>query len=170
MRFIRLFLAVLLIAGAPMVGMCAEEPVLSAATNEVTHAAGAEAQAGHETEKHELSAAPVDLIHIGPIPITNSMVLTWGAAAALIIFARMATKNIKEIPSGAQNFWEWLVEGLYDFLDGIIGRDLAKKTFWFFASVFIFILAANWFGLIPGVGTVVEEKSNLPSSSNVTAQ
>ena len=31
---------------------------------------------------------------------------------------------------------------------------MVKKTFWFFASVFIFILFANWMGLIPGVGTV----------------
>ena len=29
-----------------------------------------------------------------------------------------------------------------------------KRTFWFFASIFIFILSANWFGLIPGVGTI----------------
>ena len=41
-----------------------------------------------------------------------------------------------------------------DFLEGIIGPDLAKKTFWFFATIFIFILFTNWFGLIPGVGTI----------------
>jgi F-type H+-transporting ATPase subunit a len=29
-----------------------------------------------------------------------------------------------------------------------------KRTFWFFATVFIFILFCNWVGLIPGVGTV----------------
>jgi F-type H+-transporting ATPase subunit a len=29
-----------------------------------------------------------------------------------------------------------------------------KKTFWFFATIFIFILFANWAGLIPGVGTI----------------
>ena len=29
-----------------------------------------------------------------------------------------------------------------------------KKTFWFFATIFIFILFTNWFGLIPGVGTI----------------
>jgi F-type H+-transporting ATPase subunit a len=45
------------------------------------------------------------------------------------------------------------VESLYEFLEGIIGSDLVKKTFWFFATVFILILATNWFGLIPGVGT-----------------
>ncbi|RYD78168.1 MAG: F0F1 ATP synthase subunit A, partial [Verrucomicrobiaceae bacterium] len=53
-----------------------------------------------------------------------------------------------------QNFWEFLVEGLRNFLESIIGRDLTKRTFWFFATIFIFILATNWFGLLPGVGTV----------------
>jgi F-type H+-transporting ATPase subunit a len=46
------------------------------------------------------------------------------------------------------------VEGLHGFLEGIIGPQLVKKTFWFFATIFIFILATNWFGLIPGVGTI----------------
>jgi F-type H+-transporting ATPase subunit a len=86
--------------------------------------------------------------------ITNSMVVTWVVAICLIVFAQLATRNIQQVPSGLQNFWEWLVEGLYDFLEGIIGSELVKKTFWFFATIFIFILATNWFGLIPGVGTV----------------
>src|SRR5205807_10665416 len=68
--------------------------------------------------------------------------------------ARIATRRMQDVPTGAQNFWEWLVEGLYDFLEGIIGHDLVKKTFWFFATIFILILFTNWFGLIPGVGTV----------------
>jgi len=90
----------------------------------------------------------------GPFAVTNSMLVTWIVALAIIIFAQRATRAMKEVPDGAQNFWEWLVEGLRNFLEGIIGRDLAKKTFWFFATVFIFILCTNWFGLIPGVGTI----------------
>ena len=43
---------------------------------------------------------------------------------------------------------------LHEFLEGIIGPELVKRTFWFFATVFIFILFTNWFGLIPGVGTI----------------
>ena len=58
------------------------------------------------------------------------------------------------MPSGAQNLLEWLVEALYGLLESIIGPHLVKRTFWFFATIFIFILAANWFGLIPGVGTI----------------
>src|SRR5437899_2283990 len=101
-----------------------------------------------------VSLKPVPLFQIGKFAITNSMLVTWVVAAGIIIFAQLATRNIQRIPNGIQNFWEWLVEGLYEFLEGIIGRDLVKKTFWFFATIFIFILFTNWFGLIPGVGTI----------------
>lgn len=86
--------------------------------------------------------------------VTNSMIVTWIVALGLIAFAQMATRNLKDVPSGAQNFWEWMVEVLYDFIEGIVGSELVKKTFWFFATIFIFILFTNWFGLIPGVGTI----------------
>ncbi len=75
-------------------------------------------------------------------------------ALALIVFAQFATRKMEAVPGGAQNFLEWLVGGLYGLLEGIIGRHLTDRTFWFFATVFIFILATNWAGLIPGVGTV----------------
>jgi F-type H+-transporting ATPase subunit a len=87
-------------------------------------------------------------------PITNSMIASWIVAVGLIVLAQFATRHMKAVPDGTQNFWEWLVESLYAFLEGIIGPHLVKRTFWFFASVFIFILAANWMGLIPGAGTI----------------
>ena len=82
------------------------------------------------------------------------MVVTWVVAIGLIVFAQVATRHMKEVPEGSQNFLEWLVESLYGFLEGLLGERLARQTFWFFASVFIFILAANWVGLIPGVGSM----------------
>lgn len=109
---------------------------------------------GEEHGAHELPLHPVEIGHIGPFPITNSMVVTWIVALVLIVFAQFAMRNVREVPEGAQNFWEWLVEGLHKFLENIIGHDLVKKTFWFFATIFIFILFCNWFGLIPGVGTI----------------
>ncbi len=92
--------------------------------------------------------------HIGSFPITNSMLVTWLVAIGVIVFAQLATRNMKAVPDGLQNFWEWMVESLYEFLSGIIGADLVKKTFWFFITIFIFILFTNWVGLIPGVGTI----------------
>jgi len=106
-----------------------------------------------ETEE-SLPLKATGLFQIGKLTVTNSMLVSWIVAIAVILFAQMATRNIKTVPSGAQNFWEWLVESLYNFLESIIGRDLVKKTFWFFATIFIFILFTNWVGLIPGVGTI----------------
>ena len=109
---------------------------------------------GLSAEEHGLSAKAVEIAHFFNFPITNSMIVSWVVALALILFAQLATRNMKQVPDGAQNFLEWLVEGLYKFMSGIIGPHLTERTFWFFATIFIFILSANWIGLIPGVGTI----------------
>jgi F-type H+-transporting ATPase subunit a len=105
-------------------------------------------------EEHGLSQKAVEIARPFGFPITNSMLVMWIVAAGLIVFTQIATRNMKQVPDGAQNFLEWLIEGLYGFLEGIIGPKLIRRTFWFFGSVFIFILAANWVGLIPGVGSM----------------
>jgi F-type H+-transporting ATPase subunit a len=107
-----------------------------------------------EEEEHGLPQKAVEIARPFGFPINNSMIVSWIVALGLIVFARFATRNMKQVPSGGQNFMEWLVESLYGFLEGIIGAHLVRKTFWFFATIFIFILACNWAGLIPGVGTI----------------
>src|SRR5262249_19364766 len=104
--------------------------------------------------EHGVSQKAVEIARPFGFPITNSMVASWIVAAGLIIFASVATRDMKRVPGGAQNLLEWLVGGLYDFLERIIGTELVKRTFWFFATVFIFILSANWMGLIPGADTI----------------
>jgi len=145
MRVIRLILVWLLLAGLPVAGFCAEE-----ATAEAT--GHSEAAGGHE--EHGISQKADEIGHIGPLPITNSMIVTWVVTIGLILFAQRAMRSPKAVPDGAQNFWEWMVESLHNFLEGIIGHHLVQRTFWFFASIFIFILFANWVGLIPGFGTI----------------
>ena len=142
------FLALLLLVGLPLAGFGADVPAVNAVNGAVRQAEkGAHEEGG-------IPLKPVEIGHLGQFPITNSMLVTWIVALALIVFAQVATSRIKDVPDGAQNFWEWLVESLHKFLENIIGHDLVKRTFWFFATIFIFILFCNWFGLIPGVGTV----------------
>ena len=107
-----------------------------------------------EPVHHGLSEKAVEIARPFGFPITNSMVVTWIVAIGLIVFAQLSTRRMAQVPSGAQNLFEWLVEGLYGLLESIIGRHLVDKTFWFFATIFIFILAANWLSLLPGVGTI----------------
>jgi F-type H+-transporting ATPase subunit a len=104
--------------------------------------------------EHGLTQYALEVARPFGFPITNSMIVMWVAAAGLILFARFATRRMQQVPTGAQNFVEWLVEGLYNFLADIIGPHLADRTFWYFASVFIFILVANWMSLVPGIGSI----------------
>src|SRR6516164_4838661 len=112
------------------------------------------ATASPAEEEHGLSQKAEEIGRVRNFPVTNSMVVSWLVALTLIVFVQLATRNMKPVPSGAQNLLEWLVEGLYKFIEGIIGPHLTDRTFWFFATIFIFILSANWVGLIPGVGTI----------------
>ncbi len=114
-------------------------------------ASGAEAVA--HAEHHGLTPdAPV--FQVGPVQFTNSMLVTWIVAALLILVAQLATRKVQMVPTGLQNFVEWLVESMYGFFEEILGKDLVKKSFWFFCTLFVFILFTNWFGLVPGVGTI----------------
>src|SRR5262245_65428739 len=119
--------------------------VLASSAMLATSTFGAEAA---PTEHEGVSLKPQLLVEFGGFGITNSMLVTWIIAAGLIVLAQTAMRNPKPIPGFRQNFWEWLVEGLHNFLENIIGRDLVQKGFWFYVTVFIFILLVIWFGLI----------------------
>ena len=150
-RLLLLFLLLGLIAQSCILafGQSPEFPEGSA-----TSSAQTSTSPGPESETHGLSSKAVEIARPFNFPITNSMIVSWVVAIGLIVCAQVGTRNMQQIPSGIQNFVEWLVEGLYQFLGGIIGPHLASRTFWFFATIFIFILSANWMGLIPGVGAI----------------
>lgn len=86
--------------------------------------------------------------------LTNSAFVTFLVAGLVLFFARRATRRMKLIPEGSQNLFEAILEGLYDTFEGIVGRHMIAKVFPLLATLFIFILSANWFGLVPGVGTI----------------
>ena len=180
MNFRRLLLAITLIVALPIPALFAAADGNAASSNETAANHGDDAH-GHEEGHHSLPKNAVPLFFeykvetevIGengePVigedgkpetkeklvfAITNSMVVTWIVALGLILVAQIATKKPKLVPSGLQNFVEWIVESLIGFFEGILGAKLARETFWFFGTIFIFILFSNWFGLIPGVGTV----------------
>ena len=66
----------------------------------------ADAAHGGDGEHHGLPLYAVPLVDFGFFKITNSMVVTWVVAVFLIVFAQIATRNIKRVPEGAQNFWD----------------------------------------------------------------
>src|SRR5438552_979081 len=111
---------------------CLLMSVLALASSVMLATSSFAAEAG-TTEHEGVSLKPQMLVEFGGFGITNSMLVTWLVAAGIIVFSQIATRQVKAIPNGIQNFWEWLVEGLHNFLENIIGRDLVQKGFWFFA-------------------------------------
>ncbi len=85
---------------------------------------------------------------------TNSMLVTVIVTGLVLLWARQSTRKMTLIPNGVQNLFESLVETLYITFEGIVGKHMIPKVFSLFATLFIFILAANWFGLVPGVGSI----------------
>jgi F-type H+-transporting ATPase subunit a len=148
MRLIRTTLMLLLLVCSSLSGLSTEPAAANSAAGTPVSAEGA------KHEEHGLPPNAPRLGSTGSSFVTSSMVVTWIVAIGLIFFTRYATRRMQAAPTGAQNFLEWLVETLYEFLEGIIGSGLVKKTFWFFGTVFIFILLTNWFGLLPGVGSI----------------
>jgi len=148
---------VLVCAVSDVVGQEALAPPQSpdkAVDSKTQVAQGGEPTAVPEATKRGPTREAAEIARILGFPITNSMIVTWIVACGLIGSAQLATRKMELVPNGIQNFWEWLVEGLHGFLEQIIGQRLVAKTFWLFATFFIFILAANWAGLVPGVGTI----------------
>ncbi|MGB8355010.1 MAG: F0F1 ATP synthase subunit A [Chthoniobacteraceae bacterium] len=86
--------------------------------------------------------------------LTSSIFVTVIVTVALVILCRRATKTMQLVPRGGQNLFEALISGLYDMFEGIVGKHMIRHVFPILATLFIFILAANWFGLLPGVGTI----------------
>jgi len=101
-----------------------------------------------------LTPFPAPLFSIGGFEINNSMVATTLAAILVITVVQIAMRAPKLVPSGLQNFVEWLVEMLSDFTESITGRVTMQRGFWFFGGLFVFIFAENILALLPGVGTI----------------
>lgn len=67
--------------------------------------------------------------------------------------AFVATRRMREVPSGLQNLVELLVQGLADFVMAIGGPN-AMKYLPLFGTLFLFIVTSNWLSVVPFVGQV----------------
>jgi len=95
-----------------------------------------------------------DLIgHIGNLPVTNTLLTSWVVMLVLLTVGFLASRNIKLVPSGLQNFFEFIVEGVYSTVEDL-AHSRAKIFFPFIITFFLYILVGNLMGLLPGVGTI----------------
>lgn len=92
----------------------------------------------------------VVLFYLGPVPITQAVVTTWVIMAVLVICAFILTRRLALVPTRVQATLELMVDTLDTQISETTGAQPGPYRS-FIGTLFLFILAANWCGLLPGV-------------------
>jgi F-type H+-transporting ATPase subunit a len=100
------------------------------------------------------------LWEVGPVHITNSMFMMFVVMALILIVFTLIARGARFIPGRAQSVVEMIVEFILDLVEGTAGRRIGRRIFPLVSGIFIFILFANFSGLLPGVGTITLDKGD----------
>jgi len=87
-------------------------------------------------------------LHISQAGI-DAIAYTWLIIALLALVSIMATKALKAVPGGLQNFMEVIIGGIENMIVETMGEH-GRPFFPLIATLAIFILVSNLIGLIPG--------------------
>src|SRR3989338_3740049 len=105
---------------------------------------------------HEISIKAEVLFYFMGLPVTNALLLAVIVSVVLISLAFYLRNRLTLVPSGIQNFIEFLIDKLLTLMDSVLGsRHLSEKYLPLIATIFIFLVISNWFGLLPIVGSIV---------------
>jgi len=90
------------------------------------------------------------LFHLGPVPISTAVVVTWVIIVVLAGGAALLTRRLRVVPTATQAFLELIVETVDNQVRDTMRVEPGRyRTF--IGTLFVFILAANWSSLVPGV-------------------
>ena len=116
--------------------------------------------------------------NIGGFHITNTMVTTWGAIVVVLVLGYVASRRAAMVPRGLQTLFEVIIEYFQRIGEGLAGkRGLTYVPL--ALAIFLFVLVANWIGILPGFGTIgwietpeqlihhLEEKDDHPDLTKV---
>lgn len=102
-----------------------------------------------------ISIKPDILFEIIGFPVTNSYL---AAIIVIIIFALVANFYSRQTHLKVRGkffyFLQFAFRGIYNFFRNAVGEKI-DLLFPILASLFIYILLLNWFGLLPGVGSIL---------------
>jgi F-type H+-transporting ATPase subunit a len=99
---------------------------------------------GHEIGGHKLAH------FAGLVFNLDTLYMTWLAMAIVLVLAIVATRRLALVPTGWQNALEVIVTGLLEQIEATMGPK-GKKLAPLIITLFLFLLTANWLGLIPGL-------------------
>ena len=93
--------------------------------------------------------APETVFHTSFVDITNTMFTSWWVVGILTLIAVVAGRGVKLVPSGFSAYIEAAVMALYGIVEQVAGPQNARRFFPLVGTIFFFVLASNYFGLMP---------------------
>jgi F-type H+-transporting ATPase subunit a len=96
-----------------------------------------------------ITLKPETLHSFGIVNITNTMITSWIVVILIVAGVFLMTRRWELVPRGAQNVLEAILEAFYNLVTGIAGEKNGRRFFPVVATIFFFILFANWLSLTP---------------------
>ncbi|MBN9078836.1 MAG: ATP synthase F0 subunit A [Rhizobiales bacterium 65-79] len=90
------------------------------------------------------------LFHVGSVPVTEVVVVTWAIMVVLVLGASLAARRLSLRPSAFQAMLELIVTTVDGQIRDTMRVDPAPYRA-FIGTLFVFIFVANWSSLVPGV-------------------
>jgi len=105
---------------------------------------------GVEAEEKRSPLAPEEFFSLfGCFSLTNTILAAWFTIIVLLSLAYLATRKMKEVPTGLQNVMEAVVEVMLNFVKGVAGEKNGRRFFPIVASIFLFVIMNAWLSLLP---------------------
>lgn len=102
-----------------------------------------------------ISIKPETIFHVAGFPMTNSFIT---ALIVMVIFIILAlfyrSQIVKTKRSSLFYILHFVIRSLYSFFQTVVGERISA-LFPLLGSLFLYILLLNWFGLLPGVGSLL---------------
>jgi F-type H+-transporting ATPase subunit a len=99
--------------------------------------------------------APDVLYTLGGIPITSTLLTSIVVSVLLVVVGFSLTRRLVLVPNKTQVVLEAAISLPYEFVRDTLKNDrVTERVFPYIMTLFLFILAANWFGLLPFIGAL----------------
>nr|YP_010933313.1 CF0 subunit IV of ATP synthase [Streptofilum capillatum]WKT08539.1 CF0 subunit IV of ATP synthase [Streptofilum capillatum]WKT08638.1 CF0 subunit IV of ATP synthase [Streptofilum sp. BC4-VF8pt]WKT08737.1 CF0 subunit IV of ATP synthase [Streptofilum sp. ZNP2-VF4pt] len=86
---------------------------------------------------------------VGSFQVHGQVLITsWIVIAIILSIAVLATRNLQTIPTGGQNFVEYVLEFIRDLARNQIGEEEYRPWVPFIGTLFLFIFVSNWSGAL----------------------
>lgn len=115
-------------------------------SSEPSSGGAGDAPAGASEEPEELHSTPLEATEFA---VTNTMLSAWFASLVLILLFALGARKRSMIPGRLQSLVEVLFEDVLSFASGVLGPEMARKTFPIVATIFFFVLFNAWLALLP---------------------